>query len=280
MDTLDRTVADILGEPPEAMSRDGRKAVRRSAARRGATAAVLVLVLTVAGIATFAAWRRMPASPPVSEEAHLARPNAGPVASQGQPAAAVVADVAPTPVTQAPPSNVSDTPLASTGATPSVAPPPPAPPDRETVARLKAEAAPYEPRIEPKIALAPKMEQLKVARAERLRVNSPPPDLNIEARPRAVQPVWVRQPSSEDVDRVYPSDALIDGVPGSVELNCRERIDGSVDKCEVLRETPLGAGFGRAALKLSRSFRFTPYLSNGQPAEISVQIPYDFSVSD
>lgn len=134
--------------------------------------------------------------------------------------------------------------------------------------------------VAPPTPIASKTEALKLARAERLGLSTSIPRLNIDAPPQTIEPTWVSEPSDREVERAYPSGALADGAPGSVVLGCRERLDGSVDRCEVLQESPAGAGFGRAALKLSRSFRFTPFIADGRPAEVGVRIPYDFDIRD
>ena len=119
-----------------------------------------------------------------------------------------------------------------------------------------------------------------VARAERLRTPAAPPEIAYEPSPQRRALTWLAEPSEKDVSRFYPADAFADGVSGSVLLSCRERLDGSVDLCQVLDETPADAGFGRAALQLSRRFRFTPYVVDGRVDETTVTIPYEFAVED
>ena len=104
----------------------------------------------------------------------------------------------------------------------------------------------------------------------------------VRAAPQAPEqsdaPAWSALPSSKMIDRVYPLDAFAAGRGGDVTLNCLELVDGRVADCRIMDETPSGAGFGRAALTLSRSFRFTPFLKGGSAVQARIRIPYGFSV--
>ncbi len=95
-----------------------------------------------------------------------------------------------------------------------------------------------------------------------------------------VDPHWLSSPDPEQVGREYPLDAYRDGRGGSVELSCTELKDGRVKDCRVASEQPAGQGFGRAAVKLSRFFRFLPARVDGRAIETRIRIPYDFSVGD
>ena len=95
-----------------------------------------------------------------------------------------------------------------------------------------------------------------------------------------VEPVWTAGPTGEQIGDAYPRKAYDAGRGGSVTLRCRELVDGRVDRCTVLDETPVGEGFGKAAVKLSRHFRFRPFTVGGRPQEAMLVIPYDLSVFD
>ena len=94
------------------------------------------------------------------------------------------------------------------------------------------------------------------------------------------EPIWTQGPTPRQIGDAYPRDAYKAGRGGSVTLRCRELSDGRVDRCTVLDETPPGEGFGRAALKLSRAFRFRPFTLDGRTQEATLVIPYDLSVYD
>lgn len=91
---------------------------------------------------------------------------------------------------------------------------------------------------------------------------------------------WVSSPPPEIVERFYPLESYATGRAGQVELSCLEIEDGSVVDCRVLSETPERAGFGRAALSLSRYFRFAPVKSGDKVLRARLHIPYQFSVID
>ena len=88
-----------------------------------------------------------------------------------------------------------------------------------------------------------------------------------EAQPRAEAkiacqqkgPDWRRLPMRPaDYLAAYPADALRGGVSGSAVLDCVVSSADQPAQCSVVKESPDGAGFGAAAVKLSRFYRFRP----------------------
>jgi hypothetical protein len=77
--------------------------------------------------------------------------------------------------------------------------------------------------------------------------------------------VWAQRPSSQRINDVYPQRALRDGVGGRVVLDCRVLANLSVS-CSVASETPVGAGFGPAAMRVAGSYRARATLSDGSSA--------------
>jgi TonB family protein len=97
------------------------------------------------------------------------------------------------------------------------------------------------------------------------------------ASPILKRPDWISKPSGAQLSNAYPRTAAASGVPGSAIILCQVRLDGAVENCKVAAETPLGAGFGEAALKLAPLFRISPLLKDGTAvagAEVTIPIAF------
>lgn len=66
---------------------------------------------------------------------------------------------------------------------------------------------------------------------------------------------WDARPSQEDFIRLGPPDAVRDRVRGSATVDCELSANGRPKACVVKSESPAGAGFGRAALKLAPLYK-------------------------
>jgi len=67
------------------------------------------------------------------------------------------------------------------------------------------------------------------------------------------------------------------GVNGRAVIQCVVLLDGSLTNCEVIYETPLGFGFGTAALLMSQFFVMRPGMIDGVPtAGAPVRVPINF----
>lgn len=91
-------------------------------------------------------------------------------------------------------------------------------------------------------------------------------------------PIWTQTASFEDLAAAYPAKG--GGVEGYVAAHCRIERDGDkaglLRECGVAKETPEGAGFGKAALGLTAKFRILPAalasLPRGEPIWVYVPI--------
>jgi len=90
-------------------------------------------------------------------------------------------------------------------------------------------------------------------------------------------PNWSRRPTVEDLVRAYPAEAVRANIEGDVVLHCQVAADGRLADCSVLRETPPGAGFGAAALKLTPLFEAREQTPQGGPKRgTDIRIPIRF----
>lgn len=95
--------------------------------------------------------------------------------------------------------------------------------------------------------------------------------------PTITNPSWERRPSAGDFERYYPSAVLNAGRGGRAVTQCDVGADGLLEHCVTIEETPVGNGFGDAALKMMGLFKMRPQLRNGVPvAGGVVRIPITF----
>lgn len=106
----------------------------------------------------------------------------------------------------------------------------------------------------------------------------PPPDPKTTLGPNGEvlrRPAWVRQPMPD-----FPERAMRRGVEqGDVMLRCETLVTGEFGACEVVSETPPGAGFAEAALAATRQARVTPYSIDGFETDSSIQFTVRFRMA-
>ena len=113
------------------------------------------------------------------------------------------------------------------------------------------------------------------------RVRGAPPR-SIPAAPSSATPArleWVTPPSGGTNWREWPAPALRLEISGSATLKCKHDDQGQLSGCAVIDESRPLKGFGDAALRLARTFRLKPTLSDGSPltaGEITFKVPFDY----
>lgn len=76
---------------------------------------------------------------------------------------------------------------------------------------------------------------------------------------------WEARPSTADFERLGPPAAVRDRVSGKAVLDCALTAAGRLRDCTLKSETPAGAGFGEAALRL------TPYYRLARTEEVELE---------
>jgi periplasmic protein TonB len=85
-------------------------------------------------------------------------------------------------------------------------------------------------------------------------------------------------PSDAAINLAYPLRAAEARLSGLVEINCAVHIDGTLDDCAVVSETPPGEGFGVQALGLADFMLMDPLKCDGRPVDgARVTVPIAFT---
>ena len=91
-------------------------------------------------------------------------------------------------------------------------------------------------------------------------------------------PDWMRKPTQEEMIHFWP--AASGASSGKTVIDCVVSSRGLLERCALDSETPLGHGFGGAALAMSATFIMRPMTVDGMPVGGSrVSIPIAFEGS-
>lgn len=97
--------------------------------------------------------------------------------------------------------------------------------------------------------------------------------------PELREVTWVATPTGQDIANVYPPTAVQAGKSGAVLLECKVATQGSLEKCAVQIEDPVGLEFGMAALELAPLFKMAANAPDGSAtAGRTIRIPIMFSI--
>ena len=83
--------------------------------------------------------------------------------------------------------------------------------------------------------------------------------------PGDANPNWLRKPTAQDIANVFPKKALADGVGGRAVIGCDVTVEGFLQNCKVLSESPKDYAFGAAGLQITPQLRMTPMMRGGKP---------------
>lgn len=89
--------------------------------------------------------------------------------------------------------------------------------------------------------------------------------------------VWETMPTKAQADEAYPDEALEEGLEGRAIVGCTVGETGLLKACAIDAESPVGVGFGEAAVGLMKRYKMKPQTSGGQPtAGGRVAVPVNF----
>ncbi|MEX0914926.1 MAG: TonB family protein [Wenzhouxiangellaceae bacterium] len=83
-----------------------------------------------------------------------------------------------------------------------------------------------------------------------------------------------------EIQPAYPRGALRREISGSVEVELHIDRNGRVADVEVLNESPKNVGFGLAARRAARQWRFEPFKRSGEPVAQRKTLVFDFRPGD
>jgi hypothetical protein len=97
--------------------------------------------------------------------------------------------------------------------------------------------------------------------------------------PEITNPKWAKMPTSEEMQKVFPTFAGMADLSGRVQLRCTAEADGRLSDCTIRQVAPDGIGFEAAGLALAKDFRLSPKTIDGAPVGASVAFTIVFRSS-
>jgi len=91
-------------------------------------------------------------------------------------------------------------------------------------------------------------------------------------------PDWIRKPNGEEIANVFPKRALEKRIGGKATIRCKVSVEGFLDGCKVISESPQGMDFGGAGLQLAPQFRMSPKIRGGHAVpggEVTIPITWE-----
>ncbi len=136
--------------------------------------------------------------------------------------------------------------------------------------------------------LIPETIQVELAQVQQARIAEPPSPgkppppsarLPISLIKENANPDWLVHPTPEEMSFYYPELAKRQKIEGDVINRCVVLVDGSIDSCEVVSESPPNYGFGDAATKILMGYaQMSPKFVGGHPVVAQVNVPLAFRV--
>jgi TonB family protein len=119
------------------------------------------------------------------------------------------------------------------------------------------------------LALAPKYVRKPPGKNDLREVN-----VVFDEHPFDVGPDWLKRPTAGDLLAVWPTAAWKKGQGGKAVINCQVTVQGALNECVAVEETP--GGFGGAAIALTPQLLMRPATLKGSPVVSVAQIPINF----
>ena len=96
-------------------------------------------------------------------------------------------------------------------------------------------------------------------------------------RGRLARARWVRMPTNNEMKPFWPAAAVAAKLSGKAILECVVPRIGPPTHCRALAETPVGSGFGQAAVAMSPIFRIVPVTRARQVEHMPIIVPVTFT---